>query len=138
MIAEEVILCRRAGADVPKNRWIVSLSNGETIFEDCIRNIPPAWERLGKYIKSNGLAITKMRVQLGHLEVDLPPHKSGYVQKKKMSSTGAWTKKEFCVGHVESGRALIHYVASDGSSRSAIEDDPGEPWTIYDCRPNER
>lgn len=131
----EIHLCRKVGEYVPDCRWVVSLSNGETIFEDRTPNLEPAWERLANYVKQNDLAITKMRVQLGPLEVSLPAHAFGYVQKKKVAATSSWSKEYYCIGHVEkNGKALIHYIASDRSSRSEIEDDPGPPWTIYDCR----
>lgn len=131
----EIVLSRKADEHVPKNRWIASLSNGETIFEDIRKNVRPAWERLGNYCRENGLAITKLRVQMGALEVDMPPNQVGYVQKKRMSATGSWTKKQWVVGHVDNnGKTLLHYIAPDRSSFSKIEDDPGEPWTIYDYR----
>ena len=133
---DDIILSRRVDKFVPKNRWIVSLSNGETIFEDVRKDIPPTWERLGRYVKQNNLAITKMRIQFPPLEVDLPPNEAAYVQKKKVMSTGSWSKKQWVVGHVDkrTNKARISYVSPDGSSQVKIEDDPGEPWTIYDCR----
>lgn len=131
----DIILSRKVDQFVPKNRWIASLSNGETIFEDIRKGVSPAWDRLGQYVRKNKLAITKVRVQFPPREVELPVNRPGYVQKKKMRSTGAWTIKNWCVGHVgEDGRVLIHYISPDGSSQTEIEDDPGEPWTIYDCR----
>ena len=132
---KEVYLARKVTAHVPDSRWVVSLSNGETIFEDRTPHLEPAWARLADYVKQNKLAITKMRVQLGPLEVSLPSHAFGYVQKKKVAATSAWSKEYYCVGHVErNGMSLIHYIASDRSSTSEIEPDPGAPWTIYDCR----
>jgi hypothetical protein len=131
----EIVLSRKADEFVPKNRWIASLSNGETIFEDARKGMTPAWERLGNYCRYNKLAITKLRVQLGPLEVEMPPNQIGYVQKKKMMATGAWSKKQWVVGHVsEQGTALLHYIATDRSSVTKIETDPGEPWVIYDYR----
>ena len=131
----EIILSRKVDEFVPDNRWIASLSNGETVFEDARKGESPTWERLGLYCKANRLAITKLRVKLGPLEVDLPAHQKGYVQKKKMMATGTWSKKQWVVGHVSpDNKTLLHYIATDRSSVSRIEDDPGEPWTIYDYR----
>lgn len=132
----EIFVSRKVDEFVPKSKWIVSLSNGETIFEDCRPSLPPAWKRLGEYLKENKLAITKMRVQFPPYGVNLPSNQKGYIQKKKLSSTGAWTKKEWVVGHVdENGSTLIHYIAEDRSSFSKYnEPDPGEPITIYDYR----
>lgn len=131
----DIILSRKADEHVPKNRWIASLSNGETIFEDNRKDVPPAWQRLGDYCRENELAITKLRVQLGPLEVEMPANARAYIQKKKMIATWAWSKKQWGVGHVDGEDALIHYIADDRSSVTKIEKDPGEPWTIYDYRP---
>lgn len=116
---------------VPKNKWIASLSNGETIFEDCRPGEVPAWERLFEYVKNNKLAITKMRVQIAGLEVDLPSNQEGYIQKKKLISTGAWTVRQLCVGYAQDGKAQIHYLGEDRSSKTEYCDDPGVPFTIY-------
>lgn len=135
---EDIILSRKVNEFVPKSRWVASLSNGETIFEDCIKDIPPAWERLGNYCRNNNLAITKLRVQLGPLEVDMPKNQKGYVQKKKVMATGSWSRKQWVVGHIsEDNNCLLHYIAEDRSSVTKIESDPGEPWAIYDYRRND-
>jgi len=116
---------------VPDNRWIVSLSNGETIFEDK-RPIEPTWARLAKYVKDNRLSITGMRVQFKNgLEVKMPAGQEGYIQKKKAWVTGGGGGIKLCVGYCQKGNALIHEVSMDGDSRSLYCKDPGEPWTIY-------
>lgn len=127
----EIFLCRSVTSDVPECRWVVSLSSGETIFEDRKQGLIPAWERLANYVAQNNLKITRMRLQLGNLEVSLPSHAEGYVQKKKVMSTGAWSKEQYCVGHIEGNLARINYVAADRSSETLIEKDPGPPYTIY-------
>ncbi len=124
-------LAKRVNKFVPKNRWIASLSNGETIFEDCVENLPPAWERLAIYIKEEKLAITNLRVEIGGLHLSLPANQEGYIQKKKVQSTGSWTRKSICIGYCQGGQALIHQVGADRSSYSQRCSDPGEPWTIY-------
>lgn len=127
-----IVLSKEVNVFVPKTRWIVSLSNGETIFEDHRENMEPAWLRLSKYVKQNDLSITGMRVQFETgLGIKLPSGQEGYVQKKKawLSSGGGGIK--LCVGHVQQGRSLIHEASSDGSSQSNIVADPGEPYTIY-------
>jgi hypothetical protein len=118
-------------SNVPKNRWIASLSNGETIFEDIIEGQPPAWERLARYVELHNLSITCLRAQMGAGEVSLPKNQDGYIQKKKMWSTGATGGKMLCIGNVQGGRAVIHELSQNMGSHTVYVDDPGEPWTIY-------
>lgn len=125
------IVTKRVTEYVPRNKWIASLSNGETIFEDNIPGEISSWNRLRDYVKENNLSITRLRLQLGALEVTVPPSKQGYLQKKKMISTGGYSKLLRGIGYVEDGKALIHYIGEDRSSATEIEDDPGEPWVIY-------
>jgi len=134
----EIALSRSADKFVPKNRWIASLSNGETIFEDARRGAQPTWVRLKEYLEENGLSITQLRVQIGGLEVKLPKNQEGYIQKKKIWSTGATSGACICVGYAQGGLAMIHELGADKSSRTKYCKDPGEPWTIYraDIRKN--
>jgi len=124
-------LSKSADEFVPQNRWVVSLSNGETIFEDS-RPIAPTWARLAEYVEENGLSITGFRVQFKNgLEVKIPSGQEGYIQKKKAWITGGTGGVKWCVGYCQGNRALIHEVSSDKDSRSIYCEDPGEPWTIY-------
>lgn len=128
---EDIVLCRKVTEQVPKSRWIASLSNGETIFEDAIKELPPAWERLSAYVIQNKLSITNLRVQLNHLEVTLPARADGYIQKKKVISTIGNTRRLLCIGYVQGDLCQIHQVGEDGYSQSTIQSDPGHPFTIY-------
>ena len=116
---------------MPRVRWIASLSNGETIFEDRISGLPPAWIRLAQYIKENKLSITNLRAQIGPDIITLPANQPAYIQKKKIQSTGAWTRESICIGYAKDGLALIHQVGSDKSSYTLRCTDPGMPETIY-------
>lgn len=129
----EIYLARSANQFVKPVRWIASLSNGETIFEDHKPGENSAWERLSKYVKANSLSITRLRFQMNSLEVPLPAKSFAYIQKKKFISTGGHSQLQYCIGHVENnGKALVHYVSEDCSSYSEIINDPGAPFTIYD------
>ncbi|MBU2061947.1 MAG: hypothetical protein KKH44_08905, partial [Bacteroidetes bacterium] len=86
---------------------MASLSDGETIFEDC-RPINPTWERLAEYVALRDLSITQLRVQIGGLEMKLPKNQEGYIQKKKAWTTGATGGCKLCVGYVQGGLAAIH------------------------------
>jgi hypothetical protein len=123
---------KKVDEHVPPNRWIASLSNGETIFEDCKPGEDVAWARLARYVVEKDISITQLRVQFQNgSEVKLPANAQGYVQKKKAWSTGSQSGACFCVGYVDSGLSLIHELGPDMSSVSKHGTDPGEPWTIY-------
>ena len=115
---------------VPKNRWIASLSNGETIFDDT-RKLKSAWERLSDYVKTNNLDITQLRAEIGGLTVKLPKGQEGYIQKKKAWATGATSGICLCIGYVQGNRALIHELGEDKSSVTKYTDNPEAPWVIY-------
>jgi hypothetical protein len=116
----------------PPNRWIASLSNGETIFEDCKPGEEIAWDRLRKYVHENGLSITNLRVQFQNgSEVKLPSNQEGYIQKKKAWSTGDTCGQAFCIGYASGGLSMIHEVDDKFSSKTIYGPDPGWPWTIH-------
>lgn len=131
-------LSRRVDEFVPKDRWVVSLSNGETIYDDRRPGISPAWQRLAEYVEANDLSITSMRLQIRGVEIKLPSGMDGYIQKKKAwGTTDGTSGVKLCVGYVTQGLSLIHEVDSGGDSRTIrpgdkeYKGDPGEPWTIY-------
>ena len=128
----EIILSRNVNKFVPKSRWIASLSNGETIFEDNRDNEEPAWERLKKYVEENDLSITNLRAQFeSGRSVPLPAGQEGYIQKKKAWLTTGSAGVMLCIGYVQGNRAGILEAANDGDSTTRLVKDPGEPWTIY-------
>lgn len=128
---DEIVLSRHVDEFVPKSRWIASLSNGETIFDDNRKEMMSAWRRLALYVKENGLSITNLRLKIGAREVTLPSHQEGYLWKHKFRSTGSWSQLNYCIGYCQGGLALIHEVSEDGSSHTIHCIDPGEPVTIY-------
>jgi hypothetical protein len=127
-----VYVTKKVDENVPPNRWIASLSNGETVFEDRKEGEPIAWERLAEYVRLHDLSITQLRVQFENgSEVKLPANAEGYVQKKKAWSTGAHCGASFCIGYVGGGLSMIHELGPDMSSVTKYDKDPGEPWVIY-------
>jgi len=127
-----VVVTKKVDGSVPKSRWIASLSNGETIFEDHKDGLDPAWERLARYVEQEGVSITKLRAQFeSGRRIDLPAGQEGYIQKKKAWFTGSSGGVMLCVGYASKGKCLIHEASNDGDSFSAIQPDPGPPWTIY-------
>ena len=128
----DFLLAKMVDENVPKDRWIVSLSNGETIFENYVKGEPPAWARLSDYIIKHDLDITGMRVQIMGLEMILPSNQPGYIQKKKVWSTGSTSGGKICAGWIDTkGNARIDELGSDKSSFTYYPKDPGPPWTIY-------
>ena len=126
----DIVLSKKVDEWVPKNRWVASLSNGETIFED-IRSLNPTWERLQKYCEQNNLSITGLRAQVAGLELKMPKNQEGYIQKKKMWTAGGTSGKCLCIGYCQGGLALIDELGEDRSSMRIYCRDPEEPWTIY-------
>lgn len=125
-------LARKVGPHVPKERWVASLSNGETIHEDETPGLPPAWKRLAKYVEDHDLSITGLRLFIANTEVKLPSGQEGYIQKKVAWTLGGvvgGTRK--CIGYTQQGHALIYEVDTTAGSRTTRGLDPGEPWTIY-------
>ncbi len=61
---------------VETDRWIASLSDGTTVFEDRIPNMPSAWIRLQQHCRNNALNITRLRLQAYGVLVQLPPWKN--------------------------------------------------------------
>lgn len=125
-------LSKKVGPNVPKERWVASLSNGETIYEDVTPGEKPAWERLARYVEDNELSITALRLHIANTEVKLPSGQEGYLQKKVAWTLGGvvgGTRK--CIGYVQKGLALIYEVDTTSGSRTQRTVDPGEPFTIY-------
>lgn len=127
------ILSKSVDEFVPKNRWIASLSNGETIFDDNRVGEISAWERLATYVEENGLAITQLRAQVAGSVVTLPPKQDAYIQYKKVEAWGSGANFSLCIGFVQGNRAKVFLIGENKCSRSIIIDDPGKPKTIYRC-----
>lgn len=125
-------LSKRVDSTVPFNRWVASLSNGETIFENEIPGEDPSWVRLARYVEDNGLSITNLRLQIGGTEVKLPAGAQGYIQKKVawVLSNGTCGIRK-CIGYCQDGLALIYEVDEARGSRTNRTVDPGSPQTIY-------
>jgi len=125
-------LSRKVDASVPRNRWVASLSNGETIYENEIEGEPPAWARLARYVEDKNLSITNLRLQIANTEVKLPAGRQGYIQKKVawLLSNGVHGVRK-CIGYVQDGLALIYEVDEYRGSKTSRTVDPGAPQTIY-------
>lgn len=75
---------------VPKiqdGRWVASLSDGTTVFENRIPNEISAWRRLKKYISDQKLKITNLRLEAFERTVVLIPY---YDDNKNAQLNGYW------------------------------------------------
>lgn len=76
------------------SRWIASLSDGTTVFEDITPGCKSAWIRLREYIEVHKLKITNLRLEAYGNRVVLMPYKddlgnpqiNGYWYSKKNSA----------------------------------------------------
>ena len=56
---------------VPTCRYIVSLSDGRTIYENYVPNLRTSWMRIKEYLNDTGLTITRLRLQCGDKTVNI-------------------------------------------------------------------
>lgn len=119
---------------VQQNRWIASLSDGSTVFEDKTPGLKSAWIRLSDYLRSNNLAITNLRLECYGQRITLIPAREGidgYWQSSKICSMLNGPVVEFYwrgVGYIKDGMIHITWVGQDGSitqETRAAENDAG-------------
>lgn len=78
--------------DYSASRWIASISDGATVFEDLTPGIKTAWRRLREYVAIQGLKITNLRLEAFNRRITLIPYKgedgtpqiNGYWYSKKI------------------------------------------------------
>lgn len=75
-------------------RWIASISDGSTVFEDVSPGIESAWRRLSLYLQIHNLKLTNLRLEAFGKCINLVPYKdendnpqiNGYWHSKKLAS----------------------------------------------------
>lgn len=116
---------------VEANRWIASLSDGTTVFEDRTPNIASSWIRLQEHVKANRLRITRLRLQAHGVLVQLPPLRDdhdniqldGYWHSKRHT---AWLDPnlpqtlDMGVGYIQDGRLYIKWITEKGSVEEEV------------------
>ncbi len=107
-------------------RWIASLSDGTTVFEDLTPNELSAWQRLAAYVKLHGLKITNLRLEAYGRRVILVPYKdtngqpqlNGYWHSKRMDALlcdgGVFEGKACGIGYLKGFDLFITWVAENG------------------------
>jgi hypothetical protein len=114
---------------VMPDRWIASLSDGSTVFEDRVPNKPSAWIRLKTALKESGLHITRLRLQAYGKLIQLPPLKDptgniqfrGYWQARSVTKFN--TGQEFYehgIGFIKDNNIHISWINENGSSYEEV------------------
>ena len=116
--------------------WIVTISNGETIYQDDGRpNIEPAsaWVRLKKYCEENNLYITNMKVRnKSHVE-DVGSDYDGYFFCKSAGALmfGDTTQHSFVLGFLEGEKLSVRKWRLPELIPEEIEE--RDPYDLPEC-----
>jgi hypothetical protein len=122
---------------VMPDRWIASLSDGTTVFEDRIPGNQSAWNRLKTYLKVTGLHVTRLRLQAYDKLVQLPPLKAensirqldGYWQARAVTKFNTGLEfYEHGIGFIRDKKIFIQWIRSlDGAILEEVRDyDPNK------------
>lgn len=119
-------------SDPKATRWIASLSDGTTVFEDVTPLEPSAWLRLRDYIALHSLKLTNLRLEAYGRRVLLVPYKdgdgnpqiNGYWHSKRMhallTDSGVFEGKDCGVGYVKGREVIITWVHEDGTVQQEV------------------
>lgn len=125
------------------DRWIASLSDGTTVFEDITPGDRTAWRRLADYVNTQKLHVTKLRMEYGGQQIDLVPYRDaegnpqirGYWQARKMMkfvSGGIIVELQARgIGYVSGNNICITWVSEHGQVRAEVRQfDPTKQGAI--------
>ncbi len=107
-------------AYVPENRWIASLSDGRTVFQDVPPHVTSAWRRLQQFVNQEGVTLTGLRLQAFGQEVTTPPRHEvdGYWQvSRQQAAVGSEKNIQVLsrgVGYIKDGMIHITWVTDVG------------------------
>lgn len=120
--------------DPSSSRWIASLSDGTTVFQDFTPGVRSAWRRLAEHIEENNLEITNLRLEAYGTVVKLVPYKTedgtaqlnGYWHSRGSGTllhAGGKLQADFSgIGFVKAKKIYITWVYHDGSIRQELRD----------------
>jgi hypothetical protein len=108
------------------DRWIASLSDGTTVFEDKTPGLESAWIRLKKYIVLHNLEITNLRLETFGRFVKLLSYRTddgrvqieGYWQSSRIGAFfGAYTNEVNWrgIGYIKNNEVNIIWIDDRGS-----------------------
>ena len=120
--------------DPNATRWIASLSDGTTVFEDVTPGERSAWLRLRDYVELHGLKMTNFRLEAFGRQVVLVPYKdgednsqiNGYWHSKSMTAclNVSGIDQVMCsgIGFLKGKSVHITWVKQDGTIFQEIRD----------------
>jgi len=116
------------------NRWIASLSDGTTVFEDKTPKLKSAWRRLQDHVKQHNLHVTNLRLEAYGKFIKLLSYRSddgkvqldGYWQSSKMGAffgTGASGEVNWRgIGFIKDDEITIIWVDDRGNITQEIRE----------------
>jgi hypothetical protein len=123
---------------VLQDRWIASLSDGTTIFEDKTPGIESAWRRLGRYLLDEDLRITSLRLEAYgksvHIGYLFDGTIDGYWQANKIASSLNGPVQDLYwkgAGYISGGQIYIVWIRQDGLIESETRPANGDRGNIY-------
>jgi hypothetical protein len=121
------------------DRWIASINDGSTVFEDKTPGMRTAWRRLAKFLENKKLYITNLRLEFAGKSVSLLPAENvdGYWWSTKeellvglnqqVYNTAGWVG----IGQVKKDLLNIIWVRHDGFVKEEVRPyQPGDPAVI--------
>lgn len=118
--------------DSSVSRWIASVSDGTTVFEDITPHERSAWRRLRDYLAVNKLKLTNLRLEAYGHKVILLPHKdvngdaqiNGYWYSKFNSALltegGNFQNSGCGIGMIKGREVYITWITADGTTYQEI------------------
>lgn len=134
--------------DPKASRWIASLSDGTTVFEDVIPGETSAWRRLSDYVKVHNLKITNLRLEAYGLQIVLLPYRgedktpqiNGYWHSKGIGvllcDEGIFEGQARGIGYLKGLEVIITWVSESGNIKQEIRPYvKGDPAIIINDHP---
>jgi hypothetical protein len=117
------MLCFANTPAVPRCRYLISLSDGTTVFEDHTPGIPTTWNRLLQYVNEKrrsgeNLTINRIRVQCSENLTNIPPGDGYFIFHRE--DYGAFSRTLKAIGAYDkiSGLLLIYFFDTSGKLHS--------------------
>lgn len=119
--------------DPKASRWIASLSDGSTVFEDITPGEKSAWLRLREHVKLHSLQVTNLRLEAYGRRVVLIPYKdeeyrpqiNGYWYSSRVNalfcSQGVFEHYDRGIGYIKGREIIVTWVSQDGTVTQEIK-----------------
>ena len=134
--------------DSNASRWIASLSDGSTVFEDVTPHELSAWLRLKAYVEQHGLKVTNLRLEAYGRNVTLVPYRddedrpqiNGYWHSKQLGSLvhggGVTERLSYGIGILKGRELWITWISEGGGTRQEVRAyRPGDMAVIVNDNP---